>query len=129
MNVLMATVGLALFASQGDTLTAAVRADVGQWRLSQIGGKIACTVNLTDQASSGGHALRAPPACHLAFPPLKDVSVWNLDARGAPIFSDPGRQHIVAFSGPAGGPFQATASDGKPWRLEPATQAALTQPS
>ena len=120
--------GVALTGAQTDSLPAAMRADVGQWRLSEVGGKVGCTVNLTDQASSGGHALQAPAACHLAFPPLKDLSLWSLDAHGALVFSDPRRQHVVAFSGPAGGPFQATAADGKAWRLEFAPAHAPTAP-
>ena len=106
----------------------AVRAAMGQWRLSEVGGKIGCTVNLTDQVSPGGHVLQAPAACHMAFPPLKDLSVWSLDPHGAPIFSDAARGHLVAFAGPAGGPFLATASDGKAWRLEPATARSPTTP-
>jgi hypothetical protein len=113
--------------AEGDVL--ATRAAIGQWRLSEVGGKVGCTVNLTDQASPGGHVLQAPPACHLAFPPLKDLSVWSLDAHGAPIFSDAAHNHVVAFIGPTGGPFQATASDGKAWRLEPAAAHAPTAPS
>jgi len=112
--------GVALTATQSDGLPSTLRAAVGPWRLSEVGGKVGCTVNLSDQANGGGHALRAPSACRLAFPPLKNLSVWSLDARGALVFSDPGRQHILTFNGPSGGPFQAIAADGKGWRLEPA---------
>lgn len=116
--------GGALTVAQSDSLPAALRAAVGQWRLSEVGGKVGCTVNLSDQASGGGRALLAPAACHLAFPPLKNLSVWSLDTHGAPVFSDPSRQHVITFSGPAGGPFQATAADGKAWRLEMASRPA-----
>jgi hypothetical protein len=119
---------VALGAGRGDSLSASARADVGQWRLSEVGGKIGCTVTLTDQASPGGLALQTPLACRHAFPPLRDVSVWNLDARGAPIFSDLRRRRVVAFNGPIGGPFLATASDGKAWRLEPAPGHSATVP-
>jgi hypothetical protein len=105
-----------------------LRAAIGPWRLSEVGGKVACTLNLTDQPSLGGRALQAPAACHLAFPPLKDLSVWNLDAHGAPNSSDPAHNHVVAFNGPVGGPFQATASDGKAWRLEPAPHDTVVAP-
>lgn len=131
-GAIILVLAVALTATQSDSLPAPLRAAVGPWRLSEVGGKVGCTVNLSDQASGGGHALRAPPACHLAFPPLKSLSVWSLDARGAPVFSDPGRQHILTFNGPAGGPFQAIASDGKAWRLEPAAHpvpAASTPPA
>jgi len=120
--------GVAVSSPRADNLPASLRAAVGQWRLSEVGGKVGCTVNLSDQASGAGHALQAPAACHLAFPPLKTLSVWSLDAHGAPVFSDPGRQHVLTFNGPAGGPFQATASDGKAWRLEPALHP-VTPPS
>ena len=85
--------------AEGDATAA--RAAIGPWRLSEVGGKVGCTVNLTDQAGPGGRVLQAPPACHLAFPPLKVLSVWSLDVRGAPIFSDATHSHIVAFAGPA----------------------------
>ena len=112
--------------AQGDS--PAARAAIGQWRLSEVGGKLGCTVNFTDRAIPGGLALQAPSACHLAFPPLKDLSVWSLDAHGAPIFSDAAHKRVVAFAGPPGGPFQAIASDGKAWRLEPATARSPTTP-
>jgi Protease inhibitor Inh len=114
--------------AQGDALAA--RAAIGQWRLSEVGGKLGCTVNFTDRAiPGGGQALQAPSACHLAFPPLKELSVWSLDAHGAPIFSDAAHKRVVAFAGPPGGPFQAIASDGKAWRLEPAAPHAPATPS
>ncbi|MEO8927686.1 MAG: AprI/Inh family metalloprotease inhibitor [Caulobacteraceae bacterium] len=107
---------------------APARAAVSQWRLSEVGGKVGCTVTLTDQATLGGHVLQAPPACHLAFPPLKDLSVWSTDPHGAPIFSDATHGHAVAFIGPVGGPFQAAAPDGKAWRLEAAPPRPVPAP-
>jgi|GEM_PF-5713699 len=117
--------GVAASALQADRLPAPLRAAVGQWRLSEVGGKVGCTLDLSDQASGRGHALLAPAACHLAFPPLKTLSVWSLDTHGAPVFSDPGRQHVITFNGPAGGPFQATVADGKAWRLEMASHPVV----
>jgi hypothetical protein len=98
------------------------RAATSAWRLSEIGGKIGCTVDLIDRGSlGGGHDLLSPGACQRAFPPLKDLSVWRFDERGGLVFSDPGRRHVVAFAGPLGGPYAATAPDGRIWRLAAAT--------
>jgi hypothetical protein len=104
-----------------DSQAAALRATVGPWRLSAIGGKIGCTVALTDRESRGGHDLQSPAACQRAFPPLKVLSVWSMDSRGSLVFSDPLRRHVVAFSGPMGGPYAAVAPDGRAWRLALAT--------
>ncbi len=102
----------------------AERATIGQWRLSEIGGKVGCTLTLTENAGAGGRVLQAPPACHLAFPPLEHLSVWSVDPKGAPVFADAEHVRVVTFAGPPGGPFTATASDGKGWRLEPAAPRA-----
>ncbi len=128
-GAIILVLGVAVSAAQPDNLPAAMRADVGPWRLSEVGGKIRCTVNFTDRENGGGHVLQAPGACRLAFPPLKNMSVWSLDIHGAPVFFDPLRHHVVTFSGPVGGPFQAIASDGKAWRLEPAPPPAPTAPT
>lgn len=127
-GAIVLALGAALGATQPDSLPAAMRADVGPWRLSEIGGKVRCTVIFTDRLNGGGHALQAPGACRLAFPPLTNMSAWSLDIDGAPVFFDPLRQHVLTFSGPVGGPFQAIASDGKAWRLEPAPPSASTAP-
>jgi hypothetical protein len=114
--IIMAAIVAAATAAHSDDV-AAVRAAVGPWRLSAVGGKVGCTLSLTDRESPGGRDLQAPAACQRAFPPLKDLSVWSLDAHGALVFSDPARLHVVAFTGPVGGPYAATAPDGMEWRL------------
>ncbi len=99
---------------------AALRATVGQWRLSDVGGKVECTLSLTDHMTPAGRDLKAPAACHRAFPPLKAVAAWTLDPQGAIVFNDAARRGVIAFVGAPGGPHQATAPDGKVWRIEPA---------
>ncbi|MEJ0064738.1 MAG: AprI/Inh family metalloprotease inhibitor [Caulobacteraceae bacterium] len=61
--------------------TAATRAS-GDWRLSEVGGKVACTLTLTRQTSFAGFELKAPLACRRAFPALKTVANWALDDKG-----------------------------------------------
>jgi len=119
--IIMAAMVAAAAGAHTDSQAAALRATIGPWRLSAIGGKIGCTVALTDRESPGGRDLQAPAACQRAFPPLKVLSVWSLDSRGSLVFSDPLRRHIVAFSGPMGGPYAAMAPDGRAWRLALAT--------
>jgi hypothetical protein len=98
------------------------RAATGPWRLSEVGGKIGCTVALIDRGSlGGGRDVLAPGVCQRAFPPLKELSVWRFDERGSLVFSDPEGRHVVAFAGPLGGPYAATAPDGRLWRLAAAT--------
>ena len=96
-----------------------MRAAIGPWRLGEVGGKVECTLSLTDRTIPGGRDLTVPAACHRAFPPLKDISAWGLDPQGAIVFSNAAGRVVVAFSGAAGGPSQATAPDGKVWRIEP----------
>jgi hypothetical protein len=107
--------------TESDQAAALVKAAVGPWSLTEVGGKIECTLTFTDQQAAGGRDLTTPPACQRAFPPLRDLTVWSLDLHGAPVLSDRGRAHVVTFAGPTGGPYDATAPDGKAWRL-----AALT---
>jgi hypothetical protein len=118
MILALALVGAnASFAADGEP--ALSRAAIGPWRLSEIGGKIGCTVALIDRASlGGGRDVLAPGACQRAFPPLKDLSVWSFDERGGLVLSDPEHRHVVAFAGPLGGPYAATAPDGRIWRLD-----------
>jgi hypothetical protein len=125
--ILAAIIGGATAAHANDGT--AVRSVVGPWRLSAVGGKVGCTLLLTDRKTSGGNDLQAPAACQRAFPLLKGLSEWTLDARGALMFSDPARTHVIDFSGPSGGPYAAIAPDGRVWRLAAAatrTPAALT---
>jgi hypothetical protein len=97
---------------------AAVRA-VGDWRLSEVGGKVACTLTLTRQTISAGFELKAPLACRQAFPPLKGVAAWAMDDKGGIVLSDANAQPIVTFAAPPRGPYEAKAPDGRTWRLEP----------
>jgi len=97
---------------------AAVRAS-GDWRLSEVGGKIACTLTLTRQVSLAGFELKAPLACRRAFPPLRSVAGWMLDDKGGIVLSDANAQPIVTFPAQARGPYEARAPDGRTWRLEP----------
>jgi hypothetical protein len=96
-----------------------LRATLGLWRLSEVGGKVGCTLTLTDAPGIGGLEVKAPLACRGAFPALKAVSTWAFDADGAIVFSDPSHQRIVVFHA-HGGAYDAAAADGKVWRLEPA---------
>ena len=93
--------------------------DSGDWRLSEVGGKVACTLTLTRQTSFAGFELKAPLACRRAFPPLRDVASWTLDGRGGLVLADANAQPIVTFPTQNKGPFEAKAPDGRTWRLEP----------
>jgi hypothetical protein len=92
---------------------------VGDWRLSEVGGKIACTLTLTRTSSFAGFELKAPLACRRAFPPLRSVAGWTLDDKGGIVLSDANAQPIVTFPAQARGPYEAKAPDGRTWRLEP----------
>ena len=96
----------------------------GDWRLSEVGGKIACTLTLTREASFAGYALKAPLACRRAFPALKTVAAWALDDKGGIVLSDARAQPIVTFPVQAKGPYEAKAPDGRTWRLEPVRSGA-----
>jgi hypothetical protein len=96
----------------------------GDWRLSEVGGKIACTLTLTRQTSSAGFELRAPLACRRAFPALKTVANWALDDKGGIVLSDGRAQPIVTFPIQSKGPYEAKAPDGRTWRLEPVKPGA-----
>ena len=93
--------------------------DSGDWRLSEVGGKVACTLTLTRQTSFAGFELKAPLACRRAFPPLKTVAGWMVDDRGGIVLADARAQPIVTFPAQAKGPYEAKAPDGRTWRLEP----------
>jgi protease inhibitor Inh len=104
---------------------AALRAS-GDWRLSEVGGKVACTLTLTRQTSFAGFELKAPLACRRAFPALKTVANWALDDKGGIVLSDARAQPIVTFPVQAKGPYEAKAPDGRTWRLEPVKPGAAT---
>jgi hypothetical protein len=98
----------------------------GDWRLSEVGGKVACTLTLTRQTSFAGFELKAPLACRRAFPALKTVANWALDDKGGIVLSDARAQMIVTFPQQAKGPYEAKAPDGRTWRLEPLKAGATT---
>ncbi len=103
---------------RADTAPASVRATVGAWRLSEVGGKVACTLSLTGVPASAGWEIKAPLACRGAFPPLRQVAAWSLDAEGALALTDAEGRRIVTFPAGPAGPMEAKAPDGKTWRLE-----------
>ncbi len=96
------------------------RAAVGLWRLSEVGGKIGCTLTLTGAPAPSGWEVKAPLACRGAFPPLKEVTAWMVDADGALALTDSEGRRIVAFPNNPSGSAEAKAPDGKTWRLEAA---------
>ena len=98
---------------------ATLSATFGDWRLSEVGGRIACTLTLTRQSGLGGYEIKAPLACRRAFPPLRSVAAWALDDKGGIVLSDAARRPIIVFPEMAGGPYEAKAPDGRIWRLEP----------
>jgi len=94
---------------------------VGDWRLSEVGGKVACTLTLTHEASFAGYALKAPLACRRAFPALRAVAAWALDDKGGIVLTDDHDQAIVTFpaASPTDGAYETKSPDGRTWRLEP----------
>ena len=101
----------------------------GDWRLSEVGGRVACTLTLTRQTSFAGFELKAPLACRRAFPALKNVAAWALDDKGGIVLSDANAQTIVTFPAAQRGPYEAKAPDGRTWRLEPVHTGADTPPT
>jgi hypothetical protein len=129
-----ALIAVALFAGAASaTVDAAALRESGDWRLSEVGGKIACTLTLTSQASFAGFELKAPLACRRAFPPLREVAAWSLDDKGGIVLADAKAQPIVTFPAQAKeaqgkGPFETKAPDGHTWRLELVKAAAPDEP-
>jgi hypothetical protein len=122
LAALMAATLLAAGAAHASVDAVALRTS-GDWRLSEVGGKIACTLTLTSQASFAGFELKAPLACRRAFPPLMSVASWSLDDKGDIVLADAKAQPIVTFpaqakEAPAKGPYETKAPDGHTWRLE-----------
>jgi hypothetical protein len=122
---LISLVALAGGAASAAVDPAALRTS-GDWRLSEVGGKVACTLTLTRQTSFAGFELKAPLACRRAFPALKTVANWALDDKGGIVLSDARAQPIVTFPVQAKGPYEAKAPDGRTWRLEPVKGGAPT---
>ena len=110
---------------------AALQATAGDWRLSEVGGKVACTLTLTRQTSPSGYEVKAPLACRRAFPPLKLLAAWAPDERGGIVLSDAEARPIIVFPGQAGATaksLEAKAPDGRTWRLEPVKVEAPAPP-
>ena len=129
---LMAVTVFAAGAASASVDAAALRAS-GDWRLSEVGGKLACTLTLTSQASFAGFELKAPLACRRAFPPLMSVASWSLDDKGDIVLADAKAQPIVTFpalakEAPAKGPYETKAPDGHTWRLELVKPAGPDEP-
>ena len=132
LAALLAVTVFAAGAASASVDAAALRAS-GDWRLSEVGGKIACTLTLTSQASFAGFELKAPLACRRAFPPLRDVAAWSLDDKGGIVLADAKAQPIVTFpalakEAPAKGPYETKAPDGHTWRLELVKSAGPDEP-
>jgi hypothetical protein len=132
LAALMAVAVFAAGAAGATADAAAVRAS-GDWRLSEVGGKIACTLTLTSQASFAGFELKAPLACRRAFPPLREVASWSLDDKGDIVLANAKAQPIVTFPAQAReaqgkGPYETKAPDGHTWRLELVKAAAPDEP-
>ncbi len=137
LAALIAIPALAAGAAHASADPAALRTS-GDWRLSEVGGKIACTLTLTSQASFAGFELKAPLACRRAFPPLKGVAAWSLDERGDIVLADAKAQPIVTFPAQAKdpqskgatpkGPYETKAPDGHTWRLELVKPATPDEP-
>ena len=106
----------------------AVSAAVGQWRLTEAAGKVACTLTLTGAATAGGWEVRAPLACRGAFPPLREVAAWTFSPQNELVLSDTQARRIVAFPQPIAGAYETKAPDGKTWRLEPSGLHRLLTP-
>jgi Protease inhibitor Inh len=132
LAALIAIAAFAASAASASVDAAALRTS-GDWRLSEVGGKIACTLTLTSQASFAGFELKAPLACRRAFPPLRAVAAWSLDDKGGIVLADAKAQPIVIFPVQAGeaqgkGPYETKAPDGHTWRLELVKAGAPDEP-
>jgi hypothetical protein len=132
LAALMAVTVLAAGAAHASVESVTLRTS-GDWRLSEVGGKIACTLTLTSQASFAGFELKAPLACRRAFPPLRAVASWSLDDKGDLVLADAKAQPIVTFPAQAKeaqskGPYETKAPDGHTWRLEQVKPTAPDEP-
>jgi hypothetical protein len=124
--VFAGTLVCAAAASQGAPV---LPGSVSDWRLSEVGGKIACTLTFTRQTSTGGFELKAPLACRRAFPPLQAVAAWALDEKGGIVLSDAQAKPIIVFPEESDGAYEAKAPDGRTWRLEPIKEAPAPPPA
>ena len=116
--VVLMTVSAADVAAGAATPAAAA----GDWRLSVVGGRVACTLTFTHESGVGGFEVKAPLACREAFPPLMSVAAWAVNDKGAIVLSDAQAHPIIVFPQIDGAPFEAKAPDGSTWRLEPVSE-------
>jgi hypothetical protein len=100
---LVAVLAVAATAWSSQAAADVAQKPAGDWRLSEVGGKIACTLTLTRNTGVTGFELKAPLACRRAFPPLKAVAAWALDDKGGLVLSDTNAQPIVTFPNEARG--------------------------
>lgn len=121
MRLLTLGAAVLVFASaaQASALDPASSRTAGDWRLSEVGGKVACTLTFTLQTNFAGYEVKAPLACRRAFPALQTLAGWTLDAKGGIVLADAHAQPIVTFPAQTGAPFETRAPDGHTWRLEP----------
>ena len=111
---------LAAGASHADVEHHPAHSAAGLWRLSETGGKVACTLTLKDEPAGEAREVRLSLPCRRAFPPLGPVSTWAYAPQDGIVLSDSKNQRIVALPGPEGGPYEGKSPDGKTWRLETA---------
>jgi len=115
--------------AQGADAPAGPHGASGPWRLTQVGGKVGCTVNLTDHAQPIGLDVTFPPVCRRAFPALRLLAVWSVDPQGAIVFADAKGQRILALAGSPGGAYEAKTADGAVLHMEAAPTAPMPTPS
>jgi len=123
-SLILAAILVATIAPDLEPVTPGGGPEVGDWRLSDVRGRVSCTLRLTNEAGPGGAAVKASLACRRAFPPLKDLSAWSTDGQGGILLVNAAKAPIVTFTPQAGGAYEAKAPDGKIWRLDPARPAA-----
>jgi len=119
---------LAIAAAAAFVAAAAPVGVAGPWRLSEVGGKVGCTLSLTEAPAIGGYEVKAPAACRLAFPPIKGVSTWSVDGAGSLVLSDPERRRIVLLQARSASLWEGPGPDGGDWRLERAPAARADSP-
>jgi hypothetical protein len=127
-GVFILAAAIALGGAQTAETPSAPRPAAGPWRLTQAGGKVGCTVILTDHAAAAGEDVKFPAVCRRAFPALKDLASWSLDGQGAILLGDAKGQKIAVLAGAAGGRYEARLADGMILRLEPSPAAASPAP-
>ena len=101
LAALIAVAAFAASAASASVDAAALRTS-GDWRLSEVGGKIACTLTLTSPDQLRGFraegAARLPPG----IPAAEDGGHLGLDDKGGIVLADAKAQPIVTFPVQAG---------------------------